>query len=350
MPEQPANNKIHYIHRISAGLQQRIAGIFVLAAVFMLVGLVLLNIQTSRLFDDRIPYHTYLSNAQGVSTETQINISGIDVGQVTSIDITGDNKIHVEFYVFEDFQRLLRTDSSGELSKLSVIGNTSIIIRAGTASLPILPAGSTIAVEEPFTVDELMAEITPIVARLNDIILKVSEMMTLLDSQKIQTAGNDLFILLNNLRTISEQVSSGQGTIGRLLYDRQLEQQMLDPMQKAGPIVDHVDATVKQLQQDMTRVGMILRKTEARIDELASVIEPAGQAAKKSSALMSDLQTTTQQVSRTLEQLPQMIDKVNRLLDSGNQTINATQQVWPLSTIIEPDNQDTQINIQPLDD
>lgn len=350
MPEPNNTRQVHYIHRLSRVVQQRIAGIFVLSAVFIMVGLVLLNIQSSHLFDDRIHYDTYLLNAQGVSTETLINISGIDVGQVTTIDITEDNRIHVAFFVYEDFQRLLRTDSTGELSKFSVIGNTSIIIRAGTASLPILPAGSTITVDEPITVDELMAEVTPIVARLNDIILKVSDMIAILEPEKIQTASNDLFVLMANLRAMTEQVASGQGAIGRLLYDQQLEQQLMAPIAKAGPIVDNVDQIVQQMKQDLKLIENILHKTEARIDEVAKVIEPATQAAEKSNALVSDLQSSTQQVNQEIRQLPQMVDKMNQLLDSTTETINATQQIWPLSTIIEPPDQEILITDQPLDD
>ena len=97
MSENNKPARVHYIHRLSSVVQKRIVGIFVLSAVLVIVGLVLLQIQSSHLLDKRVNYHAFLTNAQGVSTKTLIHVSGIEVGQVKSIEITDDNKVHVQF-------------------------------------------------------------------------------------------------------------------------------------------------------------------------------------------------------------------------------------------------------------
>ena len=122
------DQKVHYIHRISNAMRERIAGIFVLAAVIIIAGLILIQSHSSHLFDKRVDYSVYLNNAQGVSTETLIHISGIEVGRVSTIDITSENKIHVKFFVYETFQRLIRSDTTAEMNKLSLIGNAVIIL------------------------------------------------------------------------------------------------------------------------------------------------------------------------------------------------------------------------------
>jgi phospholipid/cholesterol/gamma-HCH transport system substrate-binding protein len=345
-PEQ----RVHYIHRISKSVQQRIVGIFVLAAVLVIAGLVLVQIRVSHLFDDRVDYQTFLSNAQGVSTETLIKISGIDVGQVTSIDITEENRIHVRFFVYESFQRLIRTDSTGELSKLSVIGNTSIIITAGDASLPIMPGGSTIKVAEPLTVDDLMAEVAPILERIDGIIRNVSDIIAAIEPEQVRGASDNLFQTTQNLRKLSEQINEGQGVIGRLVYDEQLADDLARPVQEAGPVVANVNRIVQDLASDMQLVESILQKTESRIEELAGVIEPAQQAASGTADLVDELKITSVGVNRDLEQLPELIDKMRRLLESTNETIDAAQRVWPLSTVIPEPGDDTVIREQPLDE
>ena len=350
MAENNNRKKVHYIHRLSSVVQERIAGIFILIALLVIAGLILIQIQSSHLFDDRIYYDTYLTNAQGISTETLINISGIEVGRVMTIDITSDNRIHVKFFVYEGFQRLLRTDSTGELSKLSVIGNTAIIIKAGSHQLPILEANSTIAIEEPVTIDVLIGKLTPVITSLNEIVLNVSALIAAVEPAQLRSATEDLALLMKNLREISDQVAGGKGLVGKILYDDALEQEITLAIQGVNPIVKDVAKTVRQAKKDMQLVEKILLETEKRVQEIALVLEPAAGIADKSNRIASELQFTTQQVNREIGQLPEMVDKMQRLLDSTNRTINATQQIWPLSTVIAPASKATVIRDQPLDD
>lgn len=364
MSENTKQIKVHYIHRISTAVQERIVGIFVLSAVLIIVGLVLIQIQSSHLLDDRIDYDAYLTNAQGVSTDTLINISGIEVGQVTTIDITPNNRIHVKFFVYESFQRLLRTDSTGELNKLSVIGNAAIIIKAGSHQLPILESGSTIQIEEPVSIDELMAKLTPVITSLGEIVENASTLIAAIEPDKLQLMAGDLSALVSNLLKISEQVASGNGLAGKLIYDEQLVKDVTKPLKKINEIVNDISPIVKgvnpivrdtgqivaQIKKNMKRVESILKETELRMKEVSAVIEPATNLANTSNEIAADLKSTTQLVGDEVKQLPDMVNKMQNLLDTTNRTIKNAQEVWPLSTMIPPGNKDTVIKAQPLDD
>ena len=357
MPENTQPVKVHYIHRLSAAVRERIAGIFVLSAVLIIVGLILIQIQSSHLFDDRIHYDTFLTNAQGISTKTLIHISGIEVGQVTAIDITDNNRIHVNFFVYENFQRLLRSDSTGELSKLSVIGNAAIIIKAGDYQLPILPAGSTIPIDEPVSIDELISTVTPVITSLNEIVENVSAILEAIEPDEIRSLRADVSAITSNLHDISEQIVNGKGLIGKIIYDEELMKSVTEPVQQIGPIVKdigpivkNVGQVVKEIEHDMALIENILRETELRVKEVSQVIQPATTLVDKTNELASDLQTTSQIVGREIEQLPDMVNKMQNLLDTTNRTIKNAQQVWPLSTVIPPGSNETLIKDQILDD
>lgn len=354
MTENNRQPRVHYIHRISRVVQERIAGLFILSALLIIVGVVLIQLQSSHLLDDRIFYSAYLRNAQGVSTKTLVNISGIEVGRVSSIDITPDNKIHVQFFVYDRFQRLLRSDSTGELSKLSVIGNTAIIIKAGSHQLPILPAETILPIEEPVSIEELIAQLTPVISSLNDIVLNASALITAIRPEQLQSTTEDLSVVMSNLRNISDQISGGKGLVGRMLYDEQLERDIIGSIQHTtqgiGPIVKDVTHIVKQARQQMQLLDNILRETEQTVKGISPLIPPASELVNSSNKIASELESTAKQVNREIEQLPQLVNKMQKLLDSTSRTIDATQQIWPLSTVIAPASKDSAINSQPLDD
>ncbi len=350
MPDNKKPIKVHYIHKLNVIVQKRIVGVFVLSAILVIVGLILLQIQSSHLLDDRIIYHAYLANAQGVSTETLINVSGIEVGQVKAIDITSDNKIHVTFFVYDSFQRLLRTDSTGELNKLSVIGNAFIIIKAGSHQLPILPANSTIPIEEPVSVDDLMAELTPAITSLKEIVENVSSLVAVIEPDKLKTFSQDLSVFMANLVKVSEQLTSGKGAAGKVLFDEGLEQDITFTIGQFKTIVKDIDLVVKDSAKAMIKVDDILSETQSRVKEVKLLIQPATELAQKSNDIALDVAATTRIVDKEVKQLPDMVNKMQNLLDSTNRTLQNAQQVWPLSTIIPAENRDTLIKDQPLDD
>ncbi len=350
MPENSKPIKVHYIHKLSAIVQKRIVGVFVLSGFVVIAGLILLQLQSSHLLDDRIIYQSYLTNAQGVSTETLINISGIEVGQVKKIDITEDNKIHVTFFVYDSFQRLIRTDSKGELNKLSVIGNAVIIIKAGSHKLPILPANSTIAIEEPVSVEDLMAEMTPVITSLKEIVEKASSLIAVIEPDKLQSFSNDLTLTMANLRSVSEQLINGKGAVGKILFDKQLEEDISQTIQQLKTTSENIGQIVQHTEKTILQVDNILSETQSRVEEAEFLIKPATDLVNNANGMVKGLQSTTKIVNTEVQQLPEMINKMQLLLDSTNRSLQNAQQVWPLSNIIPAENKDTLIQDQPLDD
>jgi len=111
---------IHYVHRLSFSNQERLAGAFVLLAIAALIALLMFRGTTLHLFEKRLYFVAYISNAEGLNTNTQVRISGIDVGRVRDIKLNNDNRFRIELYIYERFSGLVRADSVLSLSKLAI--------------------------------------------------------------------------------------------------------------------------------------------------------------------------------------------------------------------------------------
>jgi|JFJP01.1.fsa_nt_gi phospholipid/cholesterol/gamma-HCH transport system substrate-binding protein len=329
-------SKVHYIHSLSYSAKDRLVGVFAMIAILAMLALFAVKIKSSKMFADVVHYHTYMKTAQGISTDTIVNISGIDVGRVSALDIDSNNKIHIEFFVYKDFQKLLRADSKGELNKLSLVGNAVIIIKAGSVKLPMLPDGAVIAVEEPVTTDDLIAGITPVIKNLESLVYDLTNIVSAVNPKAVSNSASDLADIVSNVRQLSDHVTEGKGTLGRILYDKSQEQS--------------VNNSLLLIEKSLSGVA-------TRINETQPVIENVNKLSIQSQQMLGDVRQSLQHLDKQLELVPELIKNTNTVLnhsrtvlESTDQTLKGAQKVWPLSNAISTPSSDLLIKERSLDE
>lgn len=305
-------------------------------AILAMLALFAVKIKSSKMFADVVHYHTYMKTAQGISTDTIVNISGIDVGRVSALDIDSNNKIHIEFFVYKDFQKLLRADSKGELNKLSLVGNAVIIIKAGSVKLPMLPDGAVIAIEEPVTTDDLIAGITPVIKNLESLVYDLTNIVNAVNPKAVSNSASDLADIVSNVRQLSDHVTEGKGTLGRILYDKSQEQS--------------VNNSLLLIEKSLSGVA-------TRINETQPVIENVNKLSIQSQQMIGDVRQSLQHLDKQLELVPELIKNTNTVLnhsrtvlESTDQTLKGAQKVWPLSNAISAPSSDLLIKERSLDE
>jgi phospholipid/cholesterol/gamma-HCH transport system substrate-binding protein len=328
--------KVHYIHSLSYSAKDRLVGSFVVLAIVATLGLFAAKVKSSKIFADVVHYHTYMKTAQGISTDTIVNVSGIDVGKVSSLDISDNNRIHIKFFVYKDFQKLLRTDSKGELNKLSLVGNAVIIIKAGSPTQPILPDGAAIDIEEPVTTDDLVARAQPVIKNLESLIDDLSNIVSAIHPKVVKGSTEDLRVILGNVRGLSEHVNQGKGSLGRILYDKNQEQ---------------------SVNNSLLLIEKTLAGISQRVSETKPLLENVNKLTVQSQQMMGDVHKTMLKVDTQLDQLPgllnngqSVLNNTQSVLDSSQQTINGVQKIWPLSSAIKAPNQELLIKERGLDE
>ncbi len=214
------------------------------------------------------------------------------------------------------------------------------------------------------TIDELIAHLTPAVTNLNTIVEKIDALVEVIEPGQLKSTADDMSAIVSNIRQLSEQIAEGRGLVGRLAYDQQLENQVSDVISDIGgivkstapaarkldPLVQDTQNLIGAINQNMQKIEALLVQTEARVREVAGVLQPAETLMNKSNRIADDVKVTSGVLSQEVRHLPDMINKMQNLLDSTNRTIQNAQQVWPLSTVIPPADSETGLPNQPLDD
>lgn len=248
----------------------------IMAAIALLLVAVLVFYMTSNrsfLLKDHKVY-SYLSSAPSVAKGAPVRLNGLLVGNVASVDFSGDARpgrfIRVEMNIFERYVHLIPDDSKVSVGSENLLGSRLIDIAKGSSSNAVkaggeLPSDSTTEIED--------------LVRQGQTTLAAAE------------------LILKRIEAIVGQVELGKGSIGRLLKDEDLYNRVNSIATEADKLMKAVNTgkgTMGRLVYDEALYGD-LRKTLGRLDSIAEGLQTGqGTAGKllKDPALYDDTRKT----------------------------------------------------------
>lgn len=174
-------------------------GIFVLVGIIILVFLVFF-ISDFQIIQPRYKIKTIFTFANGVKNNSPLRVAGVDSGEVKSIRILpveGNGKdTHVEMTIWVRKGVQIPADSKVFINTLGLLGEKYIEIVPGRDYKNVLKEGDSIRGQDPISMYDV--------------------------SNIIQGMAKQLKDSIDSLQHIAESLDSGQGTIGKLLKDDSL--------------------------------------------------------------------------------------------------------------------------------
>ena len=300
---KPNNNRTraHYIHRLNYSAQERLAGTFVLLAVGLLVWLLITSQKTQNLFEDEITLYATMSSIQAVNKDTNVIISGLDIGSVSDVNIDDENRVIISMSILKKYQKLIRTDSTAELLnfKFALIGKSVIEISVGSPQLPVIEDGSTITINESFNQVKLVAQFEPVLVALQDSIKKTNAILQAIDPDQVGTNVSNLEAISSDLKVITRQIKQGKGLAGNAVFNKDMQDDVITTTENLKILSEETKGIIEQ-----TRVLLI-------------------------------------SIQKQVNDIPELTEKIKPLLDDADKTMKATQQIWPLSSSMPKDNKQT---------
>ena len=195
--------------------------------MFFVFGLIILGVlleigEKWSPFDKNVPYKTYLTSITGLKVGDPVRLAGVDVGKITRITILSD-KIEINFEVKPDTR--IKTDTVAGLRLTNLLGGQFLGLSFGSPSAPLLPPGGTVAGKD-------VANIDIIVDNLSDVIRDAKTLVTSLNKNQTEVLQKVTNILddnrgnlkgaISNMKSITEKLDRGEGSLAMLLNDRNL--------------------------------------------------------------------------------------------------------------------------------
>ena len=173
-----------------------IVGIFVFLGVAIFIVAILTLGTQKKTFENVIAIKAIFDNVNGLQKGNNIWFSGVKVGTVKKVMLTGNSMVEVTMNIEDHSSKFIRKDAKAKISSDGLIGNKIIVIYGGTPqALPVEP-GDVLQIEKLLNTEELM--------------------------KTLEKNNANLLEITNAFKIVSQRMADGKGSIGRLLTDESL--------------------------------------------------------------------------------------------------------------------------------
>lgn len=168
-------------------------GMFVAGGIFLFILAIFIIGRQKNLFNPVFKLTTTFYNISGLQVGNNIRFSGINVGTVENIKIINDSTVRVDMLIRNEVREFIKSDCEAAIGSEGIIGDRLLIILQGSSNAPIVQDGQQLISNEPVETDEIMAS--------------------------LQISVWNAEIITSQLADIMTKINSGEGTLGRLIQD-----------------------------------------------------------------------------------------------------------------------------------
>lgn len=173
-----------------------IVGIFIFLGLAIFIITVLTLGSQHKTFEKSISIKTVFEDVNGLQKGNNIWFTGVKIGTVKKITILGNARVEVILSIEEHSHQFIRKDAKAKISTDGLIGNKIVVIYGGSQQAPEVETGDVLGIEKLPNTDEMMSTLS----KNNDNILEIT----------------------NGFKVISKRLVDGQGSIGKLMTDETL--------------------------------------------------------------------------------------------------------------------------------
>ena len=169
-----------------------------IAAIVVGLGMIFVLANQNNLLSDTFRLRASFNRVSGLQNGATVFYNGISVGRVEAVRLPSGpgQPITVEMAIREDARELIRADSRAVIQTDGLVGNVIVAITGGTAIQPPVADGGQVPGVDPLDLSQFSSKAIESVARLDSVTIALAGIMT--------------------------DVRSGEGTVGRFLYDEAL--------------------------------------------------------------------------------------------------------------------------------
>jgi phospholipid/cholesterol/gamma-HCH transport system substrate-binding protein len=202
-------------------IESRLGMFFALAFIAALVILEFLG--TFAFFERGYHLHALFKNVQELKVGDSVKMGGVQIGRVEDIRLT--TNAFAEVTVNLDRKADVRLDSKASIKFTGLMGQNYFDIGFGAAPVKAEDGATLLSVEQP-DLSELMGRIDSVATRIENLTKSFSgeQIDQLLGplTEFVKNNQTNLTATIGNIRSVSDRIRQGQGTVGRLVTQDEL--------------------------------------------------------------------------------------------------------------------------------
>ncbi len=208
-------------------------GFFVIAGLMLLAFFVFVIGDLSTIFQPTYRLRVLFENANGIMDGAPVQYAGVEVGKVERVRIVypEDQPVpRVQLLVKLPARVIVRSDDTASISTFGLMGEKYLEIRPGPGDGPPLPPNGQLAGKPPVSTEQIMERSNEVLTEfkqtlkgLNNLVGDQEASVLLKEAvREARDASRHWKILGERLNLAMLYAESGEGNLGRLIYDDDL--------------------------------------------------------------------------------------------------------------------------------
>jgi phospholipid/cholesterol/gamma-HCH transport system substrate-binding protein len=207
-----------------------VVGFFSLIGLLFLIGGIMTIGNLHSTFSSKINILTIINDVNGLHSGNNIWFSGVKIGTVKKLEFSGKSQVKVIMNINTESQQYIRKNANIKISTDGLIGNKILIIYGGTSIVPMIEEGDTL---------------------LNQQVLSTEDIINTLQQNNL------------NVLKITQELSDGKGSIGKLLMNDSVFNNILTlekSLQTASSNANIFIQSLTEFSKKMNRKGSLINE------------------------------------------------------------------------------------------
>jgi phospholipid/cholesterol/gamma-HCH transport system substrate-binding protein len=185
----------------------------------------------------------------GLKPGSKIKMKDIEIGRVERVFLDERNRVVIFFTVKREFKDKVKKDSIATIFSPPLLGTPEIHISCGSLLAKDLPEGSQIPLKEPGEdlITALQEKINPILEKMNS--------------------------TLENINLITEEIRSGRGTLGRVILQDELYNEIINLAKNSNLLLMNMQKISENIAKASERLPEIVNVADKSLENVEEITE-----------------------------------------------------------------------------
>lgn len=222
-------------------------GIFVVIGTILLLLAAYLIGNRQNMFGTTFEITATFKDASGLQNGNNVRFSGINVGTVKKIEMLNDTTISVYMIIEEKMQKHIKKDAIATIGSDGLVGSMLINIVPGAGNTKLIEPG-----------DELQS---------------FSKVATQDMMNTLNTTNENAALLTADLLKVSHALTQGEGTLGKLLHDSSMANDLQQTITNLKYTSNHTNSTMAELNKMVRSINFEESTAGVLLSDTASAVK-----------------------------------------------------------------------------
>jgi phospholipid/cholesterol/gamma-HCH transport system substrate-binding protein len=212
-------------------------GLFVAGGLILFMLAIFLLGRQNNLFNPVFKLSCMFKNVSGLQVGNNVRFSGINVGTVDNIIIVNDSTVQVDMLIKTSVKPFIKEDSKVIITSEGLIGDRLLSITQGSPDAPSVHEGQQLDTNEPIETNTIMTG--------------------------LQVTIENTEVITGELAEIMYKINNGRGTLGRLIQDSTLADNLTQTIVNLKKGSKGLDENMKAARNNFLLKGYFNKKAKA---------------------------------------------------------------------------------------